>query len=155
MMFHVPTSVSHEVFYMLQPDEDDEAKLVKVQVDLTPLIQAGILHICKVEGEQEAELFVKLATRIDDGEAACFAIAHNRGWLMATDDRSATKLAAQAGLPVISTPGLVKSWAESTEAASSDVAVVLQNIQRFAQIVPRTKSPEYVWWMDMIAKASD
>lgn len=154
MMFHVPTGVAQEVFYMLQPDEDDETKLVKVPVDLTPLVQAGVLHLCDVEGEQEAELFVQLATRIDDGEAACFAIAQNRGWLMATDDRPATKLAAQSGLPVIGTPGLVKRWAENTGAASGEVGVVLQNIQRFAHFVPRTSSPEYAWWMGMITKVA-
>jgi hypothetical protein len=146
LTLHVPAKVIQETFYLLQPDAEDDSKLVKTPMDLAPFIQAGVIHSCDFESEQEMEQFVQLATRLDDGEAACFAIAQSRRWLLATDDRPATKLAAQAGLTVITTPELVKRWADTSGAADEEVAAVIQNIQAFARFVPRPDSPDCAWW---------
>lgn len=153
LTLHVPAKVTQETFYLLQPDEEDGSKLVKMPIDLAPFFQAGMIHSCDLEGEQELGLFVQLATRLDDGEAACFAIAQSRSWLLATDDRPATKLAAQAGLTVITTPELVKRWADTSGATDEAVAAVIQNIQTFARFVPHPDAPESAWWMSALAKA--
>src|SRR5216683_4794273 len=50
---HVPVKVKEEVRYVLQPDEEDESKLVKADIDLAPLIQAAVLHECDLEGADE------------------------------------------------------------------------------------------------------
>jgi predicted nucleic acid-binding protein len=155
LTLHVPAKVTQETFYLLQPDEEDGSKLVKTPIEVAPFIQAGVIHSCDLEGEQELELFVQLATRLDDGEAACFAIAQSRSWLLATDDRPATKLAAQAGLIVITTPELVKRWAGASGAADEEVTAVIQNIQTFARFVPRPDAPECAWWMSMASKAAN
>jgi predicted nucleic acid-binding protein len=150
---HVPSKVAEETLYILQPDPDDASKLVKVPIDLGHYTAAGLLHECDLEGPEEAELFVQMAAQLGDGEAACFAIAAKRGWALATDDRRARRFAADANLTVITTPELVKLWAENTQAGDEEIAWVLQNIQRFAYFTPRPNSPEYAWWVDCLGKS--
>ena len=49
----------------------------------------------------------------------CIAIAEQRGWTVATDDRKAIRVAQQAGLTVVSCPELVKRWADATGGQAS------------------------------------
>ena len=144
---HVPTVVAGETLYLLRPDTDDESKLVKVPVDLTEHFAHGVLRACDVETGDETDLFVQYATRLDDGEAACLAIAKNRGWVLATDDRLATKFANQAGVPALTTAELVEHWATKTRATRQQIAAVLLSIQTFAKFIPRENSPGATWWM--------
>jgi predicted nucleic acid-binding protein len=150
---HIPAKVSQEALYILKPDADDATKLVKAAIDLTPILQAGLLHTCDVQGQAEADLFVQLATTMDDGEAMCLAIAKTRGWMLATDDRKATRLATQLGVTIITTPELVQQWADHTKANNAEIASVLRNIQTFARFVPRQSSPLHAWWVDLVTKA--
>ena len=144
---HVPSKVVAETLYTLQPDPDDPSRLVKHPIDLDGYTAAGVLQKCDVIGREEIELFVQIAVQLGDGEAACYAVAKTRGWMLATDDRRARKFAGQAGIPVISTPELVKLWVERTRPSHVDTVTVLENIQRFAYFVPRPNSPEYAWWV--------
>ncbi len=150
---HVPSKVAEETLYILQPDPDDASKLVKVPIDLEHYTAAGLLHECDLEGQEEIERFVQMATQLGDGEAACFAIATKRGWALATDDRRARRFAAESSLAVITTPELVKLWAENTRASDEEIAEVLQNIQRFAYFTPRANSPQFAWWARYSATA--
>jgi predicted nucleic acid-binding protein len=150
---HLPAEVKEEARYILQPDEEDQSKLVKTDIDLDPIIQAGFLHECELEGEQETELFVQMATKLDDGEAVCFAIAKNRGWLLATDERPTENLAKKHGVSIITTPELVKHWADKAKASEHNVANVLWNIQTYAHYLPRKTLPMHAWWMELVKKA--
>lgn len=143
---YVPSLVARESLYLLQPDDDDDSKLVKSPIDLTPYFTHGALFECDVGSTEEMELFVQYATRLDDGEAACLAIAESRGWSVATDDRPATTLASRVGVPVLTTAQLVKQWAQGNSVNKQEVATVLLNIQRFAKFIPRQNSPEAAWW---------
>lgn len=147
---HVPSKVTGETLYIMQPDEEDETKLVKCPVDLQEYVAAGMLATCDFQDQAEIELFVQMAAQLGDGEAACFAIAMQRGWALATDDRRARRLAAESSLAVITTPELVKLWAENTKASHEEIVTVLQNIQRFAYFAPRANAPEYAWWMNSL-----
>jgi predicted nucleic acid-binding protein len=150
--FHVPAAVSRESLYLLRPDEKDENKLVKAPIDLTAYFKSGVLIECGIESEAETNLFVQYAMRLDDGEAACMALANNRGWSLATDDRLATTVAKQEGVTVLTTAELVKQWSKSTKAKKQEIATVLLNIQRFAKFVPRQISPESQWWLSHFPK---
>ncbi|MCR4411260.1 MAG: hypothetical protein NUV77_02405 [Thermoguttaceae bacterium] len=145
--------MAEETLYILQPDPDDASKLVKVPIDLGHYIAGGLLYECDLEGPEEAELFVQMAAQLGDGEAASFAIAAKRGWALATDDRRARRFAADANLTVITTPELVKLWAENAQANDEEIAGVLRNIQRFAYFTPRPNTPEYAWWVDCLGKS--
>jgi predicted nucleic acid-binding protein len=150
---HLPAKVKEEARYILQPDEEDESKLVKTDIDLDTIIQAGFLHECDLEGEEETELFVQMATRLDDGEAVCFAIAKSRGWLLATDERPTENLAKKHGVQIITTPELVKHWVDRTKASEQAAAKVLWNIQSYAHYFPRKTLPLHAWWMRVVKKS--
>jgi predicted nucleic acid-binding protein len=152
---HLPAKVKEEARYILQPDEDDESKLVKTDIDLDAMIQTGVLHQCDLEGEEETELFVQIATKLDDGEAVCFAIAKSRGWLLATDERPTERLAKKHSVSIITTPELVKHWADKTKASEDDVAKVVWNIQTYAHYFPRKTLPKHSWWMALVNKATN
>jgi len=148
---HVPAKVTSEALYIMQSDEENPASLVECPIDLEPYVATGSLTPCDLETHDEIELFVQMAAQLGDGEAACFTLAAKRGWALATDDRRARRLAAESSLTVITTPELVKVWAENTHPSDEEIGTVLRNIQRFAYFTPRPTSPEYAWWMDHLA----
>ena len=152
LTLHVPAKVTEETLYIMQPDEEDESRLVKCAIDLQEYMAAGVLHLCDFENQDEIALFVQVASQLGDGEAACFAIAAKRGWALATDNRRARRFAAEFKLTTVATPELVKVWAENTDAGDEEIVTVLENIQRFACFVPRANSPEYSWWASCLRK---
>jgi predicted nucleic acid-binding protein len=152
MRLHVPGKVLEESLYVRQQDPADATKLVQQKVDLAPVIKAGLLHHCDLEDEAEVNLFVQLATTLDDGEAACLAIAKVRGWTLATDDRKGRREAGSLGVPVITTPELVKAWADATKADEAAIGGLLRAIQNYARFVPHRTMPLHQWWTDAASK---
>jgi predicted nucleic acid-binding protein len=143
--FHIPETVLRESLFVRKLDEE-EGKLVEDPIDLKPAIDEGLLRECKLQEGAETELFVQLATAVDDGEAMCLAIAKTRGWMLATDDRKATRLANKLGVKTTSTPELMKRWADASKAKIRAVAQALDRIQTFARFVPRKGSRLQSWW---------
>lgn len=150
LILHVPSLVAAETYYIHQPDSDDPARLVKTAVDLGPYFDEGLLQRCDITPGDETSLFVEYASRLDDGEATCVALAKSRGWLLATDDRPATALAKQENISVVTTAELLHRWATRSKSASHVVRAALLNIQRFAKFVPRAGSPRAVWWTSSV-----
>jgi predicted nucleic acid-binding protein len=144
--FHVPSNVSREAVYILQPSVDDPSKLEKVEIDLTDHFTSGVLVQNELEGEEEMASFVTLAASLDDGEAACLAIAASRNWMMATDDRIACRLAKELAVSVITTPMIIRQWSVRTGANPAELRRVIQAIGKFARFVPHTTSPDHGWW---------
>jgi predicted nucleic acid-binding protein len=64
-----------------------------------------------MDGAEELERFVKIATALNDGEAMALAIVCHRGWRLATDDRKAARIADSFGVQVGATSELVRQWA--------------------------------------------
>jgi len=111
------------------------------QIDLTPLIQGGILKSCQAETPKEEELYVQLASELDDGEALSLAIGVIRGHAFATDDRKAARIAKQLGLvDIISTPDILFSC------PNIDVRGALRAIEFRARFVPGKDHPLWGWW---------
>jgi len=77
-----------------------------------------------------------------------------RGWIVATDDRKAIRIAKQAGLTVVSCPELVKAWADALTPDRAALLRVLRDIQLLAQFKPNPSIPKYQWWVDQLAKTS-
>jgi hypothetical protein len=153
--WHLPSAVEGEVQYVRQYDPAQPGQLLKVAVDLSPLIAAGVLQVCGPNDQAELDRFVHYAARFrSDGEAMCIALAEQRGWSLATDDRKAIRVARQAGLTVVSCPVLVKQWVNATRPNQATLCKVLQHIQVLAQFRPTAAMPEYPWWVAELAKAA-
>lgn len=144
--FFVPRVVAKESIYILQPDDDQAGQLVRKEVDMNQYVDRKLVCDCDIEGSCEAELYVQFAVQIDDGEAACLAIAKSRSWILATDDRVARRIATEHSVKVLGTPEIVRTWAESNSVSDSEIASVIGNIQRFAKYVPRLNVPDADWW---------
>jgi hypothetical protein len=116
---------------------------------------SGVLQACAPADQNEQDRFIHFAAQFrSDGEAMCIAIAEQRGWLIATDDRKAIRIAQQVGLTVVSCPELVKRWADATGPDQGTLQKVLQDIQVLAQFKPNATMPEYQWWVDELAKST-
>lgn len=144
--FFVPRVVAKESIYILQPDDDHAGQLVRREVDMNQYVERKLVSYCDIERSCEAEWYVRFAVQIDDGEAACLAIAKSRSWILATDDRVARRLATEQSVKVLGTPEIVRTWAESNAVSESEISSVIGNIQRYAKYVPRSNVPDAKWW---------
>lgn len=151
--FYVSEQVQAEALSIRQPDSEDPSLLVRSPIDLSQAISSGLIKACRFESEAESALFVEFATLIDDGEASCLAIAKSRGWLVATDDRKALRLASESGIAVITTPELVQRWVQNSQPSERDLVDLLHCIERFARFRPRRGSPLCDWWSDFVNRA--
>lgn len=151
--WHLPTAVEGEVQHVRQYDPAQPGRFLKVPVALSPLKASGVLQVCAPADQTEQDRFVHYAAQFrSDGEAMCIAIAEQRGWAIATDDRKAIRVAQQAGLRVVSCPMLVKRWADATKPDQTTLCKILQDIQVLAQFKPNPIMPEYQWWVDELAR---
>jgi hypothetical protein len=152
--WHLPSAVQGEVQYLRQHDPAEPGQMVKIPADLSGLITSGVLTICDPENQQELDRFTHYAmTFRSDGEAMCLAVAEQRAWVVATDDRKAIRVAQRAGLTVVSCPALVKAWADATGPDQARLNTILKDIEVLAQFKPNRSMPEYHWWIEELAKA--
>jgi hypothetical protein len=147
--WHLPSAVQAEIQYCRQHDPIQPGKTVNVPVDLSGLMSSGVLTVCDPQTQQELDRYTHYAALFrSDGEAMCLAIAEQRKWIVATDDRKAIRVTELAGLAVVSCPELVKTWADVTGPDKTALNKVLQDIQTLAQFKPNPAIPHYQWWVD-------
>ena len=115
-------------------------------------ISQGILEVVDFESEEEAELFVNYAAVIDDGESATGAIAINRGWAMATDDKGAISFFRQEApqLKILSTLEIVKYWSEQASVDDLELKQVLVAIRTKGRYIPQKNHPLRSWWTELV-----
>jgi len=147
----ISDEVRAEALTIRQPDPGDPSKLVAVTIDLSDVLSTGLLRECRIESEDELDAFVKFATMIDDGEASCLALAQSRGWIVATDDRKAIRIATESGISVITTPELVQRWIDLNVPDEDEVVEALRRIERFASFRPHRSSPLHGWWDSLVS----
>jgi hypothetical protein len=153
--WHLPSAVRSEVRYRRLHDPAQPGRVITVPADLTGFIASGLLPVCDPENQQELDRYTHYATVFrSDGESMCLALAERRGWIVATDDRKAIRIAKQTGLTVVSCPELVKAWADALTPDRAALLRVLRDIQLLAQFKPNPSIPKYQWWVDQLAQTS-
>lgn len=115
-------------------------------VDLEPVIASGVLRRCAPESEEEVDLYVQLAVEVDDGEAMPLAIAAARSWGVATDDAAAIRVATRLGVITLTTPQVVRLWAEHSKLTPERISTAIQRIEELARFVPTARLPGAEWW---------
>ena len=87
---------------------------------------------------------------MDDGEAVTGAIALNRGYSVAIDDRKARRVLGEKapGMRLVSTLELMRRWAESV--TIEEVGRALRAMQHRARYIPGQQDPLYAWWHTMM-----
>ena len=149
--WYLPAAVERESQTYRQPDPADPGKLIVLPIDLLPAFNAGILTRCDCESDEETELYVKLASQIgDDGESMGLAIAKCRGWSVLTDDKKARRIGNELGISVLATTEVMKQWSEVANPSATELSVVLQAIERFANYRPVPGASNFDWWIGAI-----
>ena len=145
--------VEHEALFIRRPGSTD-AEDVKEAVDLTPLFKDGVCQKMCMTHPAEEDTFVDLAAHLDDGEAITGALAFQRGYSVATDDRKARRVLGQLNPPVklFSTLKLLKLWAEESRVSMDELASAMDEMQSCASYIPSVRDPLYDWWMSIFCR---
>lgn len=103
--------------------------------------------------DDEAAALVALAAvdGMDAGEAATFAVAALRNLAVVTDDRRATRAAAEEipRVPIYRTATVVRAFVEGTSLAFPVAALLLQAIEEDASFAPAPGTPDATWWREV------
>ena len=153
----LPEAVLAEALFLrrgAEPPADDvhsnTADAAREPILLDPHIEIGLLTVVRPETEVELTAYVALAAELDDGEAMALALAQSRGWHLATDDRKAIRLAGEAGVPVLTTPAVLKRWVDRLGPSDTEVGTALSAIRDRARFLPGGRDPLCDWWMDRV-----
>ncbi len=126
-------------------------KPVRKPILLRPLVNSGLLTLVTISGEAESNLHVLLSGKIrDEGESQTGAIAINRDWAIALDDRKARRVIHETSnnVELVYSLQLVKHWAEVEKVDSEILRIALEAIRKRATYAPRKMNPLYQWWID-------
>jgi len=145
---YVSKHVEAESVSIRRPAPHDPTIQISLPIDLSNVMNSGLVRRCDLENEEETRLFVEFAARIDDGEASCLAIAKSRGWIVATDDRKALRLAAESDIEVVTTPELIQRWIASEKPSAVRIQTVIDNIECYAKFRLGRNHPHFSWWMN-------
>lgn len=113
-------------------------------------IAKGLLTVVRPETEVELAAYVAFAAQLDDGEAMALALTQSRGWQLATDDRKAIRLAGEAGVPVLTTPAVLKRWVDRLSPSTAELGAALLAIRDRARFLPGGRDPLCDWWMEQM-----
>lgn len=142
----VCSAVERESIYLRTEDPHTPLELI----ELKPLISSGLLTVCRIEGDREAQLYVDYASALDDGEAMSLSIALSRDLILATDERKARRLFSEAAgdqRRLTSTSALIRHWAETERIPADRVKTALTRIEERARYQPPTTDENYKWWV--------
>jgi len=143
----VAAYVYEEEALFIYAGPEDDVRREREPITLEPLVEAGLLAIVSLESADEILAYVNLSSRLDDGEAATIAIASTRNWMVATDDKKAIGvLETYERLQVVTTPDLLKHWADTTKASSEAIAEVLRAVQGRSVYKPGKRHSLFAWW---------
>lgn len=121
-------------------------------IDVAALANAGLVQVLECASDSEFTRYVELSVpgrnHVDDGEAMVLAIAIERGFAVATDDRKARRVLAELAprLSVHGTACLLRRWTEATHIEPSEVARMVLAIENRGRYVPPASDPDVGWW---------
>lgn len=141
------TVIRHEALSCIDPDGQE------VPINLTDLIARKLLLLTAIDTTSDAEagLFVTLAAQnLGAGETESAAIAISRQYALAIDDRRAINVitALSPTTQIVTTPELIKAWADGVGAAPAQITQVIKSIRKYQP--PKTHSL-LAWWQQHLS----
>jgi hypothetical protein len=138
--------VAAESLYLQDPDGHREA------IDVAELERERHVEVFGLTGVDELGTFLSFVPRLGDGEAATLAAATHRRLRVATDDRLALRTAEEQQPPIatITTPELVRRWADRAAVPSQRIQEVLRAIRDRASFVAPTSDAQHCWWHERL-----
>lgn len=134
--------------------DEEILALEQIEGDTGEAVKSKLIEKVDLD-DTELSMFIQYASHMgDDGESATFAVAINRGFSVATDDRAAINFLTRLGtnLKVFSTLDIIKFWAEVKNKSEEDVRQALLQIKDRGRYVPSKSHPLYAWWYANISQ---
>lgn len=141
--------------FAICPAVRDEAKRLRdpltgemIDIDLTPLVAAGMLLVLELSGDEEESLYVEQAAVVDDGEAMSLALAAHRRLELAIDDKQATNHALRRfpDLRLWTTPEILKHWSETSAVSVEALQAAIRGVEARARYFPAKSHALWAWW---------
>jgi len=145
--WHICEAVVSEAEYTRE--YDGKGGKYVVPVDIGRFLESGMLNPVKPETDAEFVDYVSFAMEIDDGEAQAIAIAKSRNYVLLTDDRRAANFARRidVGVRVISTPEILKAWADRSGDNEARLFEIIPRIAELAKYSPAPDATLSAWWL--------
>ena len=140
-----------EALYVWRPDPTG-ARDEPAPVDLSALVDEGLVEVMDLAGRDEEATFVELAALVDDGEAITGALAAHRRCALATDDRKARRVLRERlpTVPLLSTLELLRLWAEDATVRPDELRVAMDAMRVGASYVPGSRDSLHPWWQNIM-----
>ena len=121
-------------------------------VDLSSLVDEGLVRVMTLETPDEEGTFVELAALVDDGEAITGALAAHRQCALATDDRKARRVLGErtAAVPLLSTLELLRLWTDGAAVPDTELREAMDGMRLGASYVPGPRDPLHLWWQSVM-----
>lgn len=138
-IYIVEQAAAESLFLYQQVD----GERVKVAIDV------GSIPTLRLDDGLELELYVRLAKRLGDGEAASLAVSHHRGLALVTDDRAARKVAGLEApkAQIRGTAEILRSLTTSIALPDDWVAQAIRRVESQASFRPPHDDPDLPWWL--------
>ena len=158
----IPTMIARLVYQeqplrILRENQEGEGLVVE-DIDLQPILNAGLLVMASLTSEAEEAKMVELAAVLrEDGEATTAALALQRRWAFGVDGPATTALLRQhlPDVQIVSTPILIQQWVEYGQPPSRTLRGALQNIHQGTGYAPPVHHPLYSWWQEVLETTKD
>lgn len=147
--WYVAEAALKEAQYTREFDED--GKRVVVAINLQAFVESGKLKRAKAETASETDLYVDLASELDDGEAEALAIAKSRGLILLTDDAKANQVAKRREFSVqtLSTAEVLREWVSLDTSRRDRATEIVRRIETLARFRPRSGTEDFAWWQEI------
>lgn len=144
--FHLGQRVSSEILFVR--NFDDNKSIVDHRLSADDVLLQYRFSILGLSSTREEDLMVKLATKLDDGEAEGLALASCRGFIFCSDDKPVSDAARAEGLDtaIISTPELLQMWADNHASRISALPEIIRRTSILGRFCPHRSSPYRTWW---------
>jgi hypothetical protein len=133
---------------------DDNGKAKREAIDLQPLVSAGVLDVVVPDWQVISPLIVVLANGgiRGMGEKISGAIAWNKNWAIATDDRHAQRKFAvlMPHTQIITTLDLLHYWALAENVSNDILRNCIEDIQVRGKYTIAPDNVHYAWVMSII-----
>lgn len=116
----------------------------KELIDLKPFLESGVLRVVEPETEDEFQALISYSLKLDEGEAMTCALAAQRGYRIATDEKKTINLVGRR-LAIVGTLDLVRVWEDTDSVPPALMREVLAAIEERGY-VPGPTHAHVSWW---------
>lgn len=143
---------SRRLLLWAENTEEEQTQQEREAVDLSPLIEQGLLEVTACDVFANSEFFVAFAVSLPDSQAKMLTLAQAERAAIATDDICIQQIVQRIApeITIYTTPTLLHQWETQRQKTNDEMRVLAQRIAHHALFFPEKEAPLYKWWMELI-----